>query len=166
MLHSRVMLSYIDKFQFLDLFCACINVLFLLVASICSVMSKDTGEVEAVHSPLLQQVRKETASSSSSSADPEPKKRRKLDESFNREDQFQTSPFYNRVNLIDVLPQMHAGSDATKLHPQTPFTSYVPSYSTITVIAMVHFCHVSRLFCRALDLYTHSNVWFDERMNV
>ncbi len=32
------------------------------------------------------------------------------------------------IALIDVLPQMQAGSYATKLHPQTPFTAYVSSY--------------------------------------
>ncbi len=93
-------------------------------------MSRDTGEVKndeevaMVRSTLLQQVRKETASSLSSSADPEPKKRRKLHEPLDA-GQWQTSPFFNRVALLEVLPQMHAGSDATKLHPQTPFTSYV-----------------------------------------
>ncbi len=135
--------------------------MFLLIVSICSVMSRDTVEVknhegvEDVRSTLLQQVRKETASSSSSSADPEPKRPRKLHESFDA-GQLQTSSFFNRVTLRDVLPQMQAGNDATKLHPQTPFTAYVPSYSTITIIAMVHFYHVSRLFRHALDLYTHS----------
>ncbi len=145
--------------------------MFLLIVSILSVMSKDTGEVKTdeevamVRSTLLQQVRKETASSSSSSADPEPKKPRKLHELFDA-GQLQMSPFDNPVTLLDVLPQIQAGSDATKLHPQTPFTAYVPSYSTIIVIAMVHFCHVFRSFRHALDPCTHSNVWFDERMNV
>ncbi len=32
------------------------------------------------------------------------------------------------IALIDVLPQMQAGSDATKLHHQTPFTAYVSLY--------------------------------------
>ncbi len=35
----------------------------------------------------------------------------------------------NCINLTDVMMQMRVGSDATKLHSQTPFTAYVPSYS-------------------------------------
>ncbi len=54
--------------------------------------------------------------------------------SFSKARQFENT----RITLMDVLPQMQAGNDATKLHPQTPFTSYVPSYSTITIISMVH----------------------------
>ncbi len=44
----------------------------------------------------------------------------------------------NCISLTDVMMQMQAGSDATKLHPQTPLTAYVSLNLTITVIAMVH----------------------------
>ncbi len=37
------------------------------------------------------------------------------------------------ITLIDVLPQMQAGSDATKLHPQTPFTAYVLFHITVLI---------------------------------
>ncbi len=129
-------------------------------------MSRDTGddeEVEAIRSTtLLQQVRKETASSSSSSADPEPKKPRKFQAPFDREaSQFQTSSFDNPVNLIDVLPQIQAGSDAANLHPQTPFTSYVsrysqPSHWCISDLPLV--CFVTRLTSFLTQVYDSMNV--------
>ncbi len=99
------------------------------------------SEIEAVRS--MQQIRK---AASSADRDPEPKKLRQHREGG------------QCVTVMDVLPQMQAGSDATKLHPQTPFTAYVPSFSTKTVIAMVHFRHVARLLCYMVDLLFHSIV--------
>ncbi len=49
------------------------------------------------------------------------------------------------ITLMDVLPQMQAGSDATKLHPQTPFTAYVTNYALIMNTRFAAFVDINRL---------------------
>ncbi len=68
----------------------------------------------------------------------------------------------NCINLTDVLPQMRVGSDATKLHSQTPFTAYVSLDLAITITRICTFmttvCRTFALYSNVIDLCTHLSI--------
>ncbi len=65
----------------------------------------------------------------------------------------------NRITVADVLQQMQAGDDVSKLHHQTPFTSYVSSLMSNISFAFSVLSPSEDSISPVLQRFPHSSVW-------